>query len=304
MANDKTALEARIDSGGSLLLAEISPPKGSDAARLQAVAKKFAGKVHALGVSDSRDGVSMSAVAAAALVAQEGVEPLLHLTTRDRNRIALISDSLGAAALGVRNILLTSGTHQTLGPARAARNVYDVDSVQLLSALAGLGTSASIVGEGGLNGAGSYCLGAVAAPFADPLELQVSRVSKKIGAGAQFLITQSVFDVERFEGWWREVVRCGLHKKAAFVAGIRILTSAKEATELSTRRPVPRIPAAMIERLSAKGSNAQRAEGIAIAVETARKLASLEGLRGISIRVDRDEDAALEVVAQTGRGNA
>jgi methylenetetrahydrofolate reductase (NADPH) len=304
MGNDKTALRARIDSSGSLLLAEISPPKGSDPERVRAVAKKFSGKVHALGVSDSRDGVSMSAVAAAALVAQEGVEPVLHLTTRDRNRIALISDSLGAAALGVRNILLTSGTHQTLGPARAARGVFDVDSVQLLSALAGLGSSAALVGEAGLNGAGSYCLGAVAAPFADPLELQVSRVGKKIGAGAQFLITQSVFDVERFEGWWREVVRRGLHKKAAFVAGIRILASADEAKGLSTRRPVPRIPLAVLDRLSTKSGRAQRSEGIAVAVETGRKLASLEGLRGFAIRADRDEDAALEVIAQMGQGIA
>jgi methylenetetrahydrofolate reductase (NADPH) len=298
MATEKTALAERIDRGETLLLAEISPPKGSDGASVRAVAKQFAGKVHALGVSDSRDGVRMSAVATAALVAQQGLEPILHMTTRDRNRIALISDSLGAAALGVRNILLTSGTHQTLGSARAARNVYDVDSVQLLSVLANVGAEAAIVGEG------SYCLGATAAPFADPLEMQVSRVGKKIAAGAQFLITQSIFDVERFEAWWREVVRGGLHKKAAFVAGIRILASATEAKELSARRPAPRLPSAVIERLGAKAEGAQRAEGIAIAAETARKLSSLEGLRGISIRVESDNDAALEVIAQMGRGRA
>jgi len=298
MATEKTALAERIDRGESLVLAEISPPKGSDGAGVRAVARQFAGKVHALAVSDNRDGVSMSAVATAALVAQQGIEAILHMTTRDRNRVALISDSLGAAALGVRNILLTSGTHQTLGTARTARNVYDVDSVQLLSVLANVGAEAAIVGEGG------YCLGATAAPFADPLEMQVSRVGKKIAAGAQFLITQSIFDVERFVSWWREIVRLDLHKKAAFVAGIRVLASAAEAKEFSTRRPVPRIPPAVIERLGARSDGAQRAEGIAIAVETARKLLSLEGLRGISIRAECDNDAALEVIAQMGRGKA
>jgi methylenetetrahydrofolate reductase (NADPH) len=134
--------------------------------------------------------------------------------------------------------------------------------------------------------------------------MQVARVGKKIAAGAQFLVTQSVFDVERFEAWWREVVRGGLHKKAAFVAGIRILASATEAKELSARRPAPRLPSLVIERLGAKADGAQRAEGIAIAVETARKLLSLEGLRGISIRVESDNDAALEVIAQMGRGRA
>ena len=118
--NDKSDLQARIQSGKQLLIAELSPPKSGDPESVRRLAKMYAGKVHALGVSDNRDGAAMSALAAASLVVREGIEPILHVVTRDRNRIALISECLGAQALGIRNILCTTGTHQTLGPARAA----------------------------------------------------------------------------------------------------------------------------------------------------------------------------------------
>ena len=138
-AVERTNLRERIESGKSILIAEVSPPASDDAAAVRAVADRYAGKVHALGVSDNRDRVCMSALAAASLVASGGVEPILHIVTRDRNRIALISECLGAQALGIRNILCTTGTHQTLGQFRAARNVFDIDSIQLLQTYARLG---------------------------------------------------------------------------------------------------------------------------------------------------------------------
>ncbi|MBN1866706.1 methylenetetrahydrofolate reductase [Candidatus Sumerlaeota bacterium] len=303
MPKEKTELQERIESGKSILIAEVAPPKGSDGDSVRAVAREFAGKVHALGMSDNRDGVRMSALAAAAIVAQQGVEPILHVATRDRNRVALVSDCLGAAALGVRNLLCTTGAHQTLGASRAARNVFDVDSVQLLQALAGLGADGSLVGESGLDGAGPYCLGGVAAPFADPAEMQVRRVAKKVRAGAQFLITQPVYDLERFEAWWKEVVRQGLHEKTAFVAGIRVPADAAQAAEYAAQRPDPRVPSRVLERLGSKsGAAAQRAEGIEIAIETIGRLKALSGLRGFEIRCDGAEDAVLEVMEKLKTG--
>ena len=145
MALEKTELHKRIESGKQLLLAELSPPKGADPAPLRAAARGFAGKVHALGVSDNRDGVHMAALVAAALIIAEGVEPIVHMTTRDRNRIALVSDCLGAQAMGIRNLLCTTGTHQTLGPCRKARNVFDMDSIQLLGMFGGLADDGSHV---------------------------------------------------------------------------------------------------------------------------------------------------------------
>jgi methylenetetrahydrofolate reductase (NADPH) len=279
-----TALQERIQSGRPLLLAEISPPLGSDPATIRQAARALAGKVHAVGVTDNRDRVAMSALAASSLVAAEGVEPVLHVTTRDRNRIALISECLGAQALGIRNLLCTSGGHQTLGPYRAARNVYDIDAIQLLGTYAALDSRATLVGEERIAGVGPFCLGAVAAPYADPLEMQMLRLAKKIQAGAQFLITEPVYDLERFAAWWTAVVRRGLNEQAAFLAGIRPLAETREAELLAQSRPAPRIPEGLCQRLAAAdGAAAQRAAGIQIARETVQRLAALEGLRGFAV---------------------
>jgi len=303
MPSDRTALHERIESGQPLLLAEISPPTGSDPAPLRQVAQRFAGKVHALGLSDNQDRVRMSALAAAALVAAQGVEPILHMTTRDRNRIALISDCLGAQALGIRNLLCTSGTHQTLGRYRAARNVFDLDSIHLLQAFSDLAGDGALVGEDGIDGAGPFCLGGTAAPYADPLELQVLRLAKKVLAGAHFLITQPIFDLERFAAWWQEVTRRGLHEKVAVVAGIRPLIDARQAADYAAKRPLPLVPEAILERLAAQsGPSAQRAAGIEIALQTIGRLSAVGGLRGFEISCDSDADAALELLDKSQLG--
>ena len=298
MATETSRLQERIDSGKSLVIAEVAPPANGDPVGVLDMARRYAGKVHALGISDNRDHVCMSALAAASLAASQGVEPILHVVTRDRNRIALVSDCLGAMALGIRNVLCTSGTHQTLGRFTAAKNVFDVDSTQLLQTYAMLGEDASLVGEeGGLDVNGSLCLGATAAPYADPLELQTMRLAKKVEAGARFLITQPVFDVERFETWWKEVTKRGIHEKAAVVAGIRILGDSQSAVQYAQQRPLPMVPDAVLQRMAAKSDNsAQRTEGIAIAVETVKRLSSIEGLRGFEICGAGDDSAALEVI--------
>ncbi len=243
----------------------------------------------------------MSALAAASFIAAEGVEPLLHVVTRDRNRIALISDCLGASALGIGNILCTSGTHQTLGKCRVAKNVFDIDSVHLLESLSGLSKDASIVGEDAIEDCGTFCLGAVAAPYADPAELHLMRLSKKVSAGAQFMITQPVFDVDRFKAWWEKVTSRGLHEKAAYVAGIRPLLDADGAKAYAGQRPNPMVPDSVIEALQSKpDKTAQREAGIEIAVETVKRLEELAGLRGFEVCVDGDADAALEIIERAG----
>ncbi len=299
MDKAKTALHKRIQSGQSIVVAEIAPPSSADPEPIRNAAKKLSGKVHAVGVSDNRDGVTMSALAAASLLNAEGVEPILHMVTRDRNRIALLSDILGAAALNIRNVLSNTGAHQTLGRSRAAKNVFDIDSTQLIQAISRIESDASIVGQEQLNGAGPFCLGAVASPFADPMELQVMRVVKKVNAGAQFLITQPVFDIDRFDIWWKQVAETGVHKKTAILAGIHILTDAQSAREFAAKRPSPRVPDALIERIQSQTEEtAQRSAGIDIAVEAIQRLSSIEGLRGFEIC--GDEDATLEVIQKTG----
>jgi methylenetetrahydrofolate reductase (NADPH) len=303
MADEKTNLDKLIDSGESVLVADMTPPGGSDVEAVRSCASRYAGRVHALGVSDNRDGVRMSALAAASVIAAQGVEPILHLVTRDRNRIALASECLGAHALGVRNVLCTTGTHQTLGSCRGARNVFDIDSIQLLRMCSGLPSDGAILGAEALECVGSFCLGAVASPFADPLEMQLIRLAKKVSCGAKFLITQPVFDLERFETWWREVTRVGIHERVAILAGIRPLLDARSATVRAETAPSPMIPDAVLTRLASEtGDSAQRAVGIEVACETIERLSSLEGLRGFEIGCDGDDDAALEVIEKSGLG--
>ena len=303
MEKAKTDLQKRIESGRTILLAEISPPKGSDPGPLRNTARCYAGKVHALGICDNRHGVCMSAMAAASLVAAEGIEPILHIVSRDRNRIALISDCLGSDALGIRNLLCTTGTHQTLGPCGAAKNVFDVDSIQLLRMLGDLPANASLVGEGSLNGMGPFCLGGVASPYADPMEMQMLRLSKKVSAGACFLITQPVFDLDRFDAWWKEVTAHGLHEKVAILAGIRPLTIADEAKAYAEKRPLPFVPKAVLDRIASKTDTSdQREIGIRIALETIDRLSRSPGLRGFSIQSDGDDEAVLEIIEKSERG--
>lgn len=299
-----TNLQQRIASGKAILLAEISPPRGADPASLRETARRFAGKVHALGISDNRDRVAMSALAAASLAAAEGVEPILHLTTRDRNRVALVSEALGAQALGIGNLLCTSGTHQTLGHFRAAKNVYDIDSIQLLKACAGLASDAALVGESSVEGAGPFCLGAVASPDAAPAELQATRLGKKVRAGAAFLITQPVFDLERFRAWWQEVTRRGIHEKAAVVVGIQPLVNGLLTDVQSGKRPLARVPESLLGRVTSAGNaSAQRTAAIEIAVETIGRLKEISGLRGFSVSGEGDREAALEVIEKSGLGS-
>jgi len=303
LADEKTKLDLLIDSGKPILVAEIAPPDGSDLEVLRSCARRFAASVHALGVSDNRDGVRMSALVAASVVASEGVEPILHLVTRDRNRIALASECLGAHALGVRNLLCTTGTHQTLGSCRGARNVFDIDSIQLLRMCADPASSRAVLGADGLQAAGSFCLGAVAAPYADPLEMQVARLAKKEAGGAKFLITQPVFDLVRFETWWNEVTRSGIHERVAILAGILPLPDAARAKAWADTSPRPMIPDAILERLASKeDASAQRAAGIELACETIGRLSGFEGLRGFEIRSDGDDDATDEIIERSGLG--
>lgn len=304
MSKSVTGLQERIASGKPLLIAEISPPTSADPGPVREIAKRYSGKVHALGISDNRDRVSMAALAAASIIAGEGVEPILHVATRDRNRIALVSEVLGAQALGVRNVLCTSGSHQTLGHFRAAKNVYDIDSLQLLQLCSKLADDCGPLGEGGIAGAGPFCLGGVASPDADPLELQVSRLLKKSAAGASFLITQPVYDLERFDAWWKELTRRGIHEKVAIVAGVQPLGQEQLAAAKDGKRCPYKIPAALIERVASKAdAAAQRAAAVELAVETIGKLSTYKGLRGFGICGDGDPDAALTVIEKSGLGS-
>ena len=299
MEKNKTVLKQRIEAGKSLLLAEISPPQGSDPAPLRDMARRYAGKVHCLGISDNRDRVSMSALAAAAIVAAEGVEPILHVVTRDRNRIALISDALGAQALGIGNLLCTSGTHQVLGPYRSAKNVFDIDTVQLLKTYSNLAGDGSLVGEKSFVGAGLFCLGGVAAPYADPLELQVSKLIKKIRQGP-VTSSPSRFTTSSVSTYGGRRSRAGIARKGR-LCGRHSTASGRPKSTGFCRRP------ALAEHLRGDfiaidfglWRSGSRPAGIAVALETIKKLSQVKGSRGFQICADGDVDAAQEIIEKS-----
>ncbi|MFZ1037447.1 MAG: methylenetetrahydrofolate reductase [Smithella sp.] len=259
--------------------------------------KIFGNGVIAVNVADNHYGVSISSLAASFALSQAGIEPVLQIITRDRNRIALQSDLLGAAYLGIKNVLCLSGYHQTLIGCNESANVFDVDSIQLIDIVKKMNNGQLLDGK---KIQGSFCMliGAAANPNLKPLELNILRLSKKIAAGADFIQTQSVFDVDAFKVWLEAVCNAGLADKTAILAGVLPLKSAAQAKELAETHTDFVIPEAIIDRLKAAGgSEAQEKEGVKIAAEIIKKLKGLPGLKGVHILSGGNESTINELLS-------
>ena len=242
--------------------------------------------------------VRMSSLASSVLCLQEGAEPVLQMTCRDRNRIALQSDLLGAAALGVKNVLCLSGDHQKFGNQKEAKNVYDVDSIQELQIFRTMRDEKTVWGGDKLEEAPSIFLGATENPFADPFEFRVARLAKKVAAGAEFIQTQAVFDMERFERWMSGVREKGLDKKVHILAGVVPLKSLGAAKYMKTKVPGMVVTDSTIDRMR-RASDA-KSEGIKICVEQIEHLKSVEGVHGVHIMAIAWEEIVPEIVQKTG----
>jgi methylenetetrahydrofolate reductase (NADPH) len=263
--------------------------------------KAFGGKPVVVNVADNSHGVAMSSIAAAVAVMKLGVEPVLQMVTRDRNRIALQSDLLGAASLGIKNVLCLSGYHQTLIGCPESANVFDIDSTQLIAMAARMGESGVLADGTRITGSFSMLVGAVANPGLKPLELSLLRLSQKIEAGARFIQTHAVFDLPAFSQWLAAVRQEGLTEKAAILASVFPLASAAEAEKLRETYADFCIPNDVVERLKASGHDgAQKKEGLAICVDTIKKLKAMEGLRGIHLLSGGREVVVPEILAAAG----
>jgi len=292
-------MEQALGEGRMAVVVEYSPPVVADADAVRAMAAAVRGKADAVGVLDNHLEIMMSAIATAALLRAEGVEPIVHATTRDRNRIALISDVLGARALGLRNFLCTSGDHQTLGRERASRNVFDLDSVQLISVLNHMRRDGILFETSRPIEPCDLYLGATANPFADPQEMHTIQLTKKIQAGADFIVTQPVFDVGGFGQWLQSLRGLGIVEKAAILVGILVPSSDAEAREISRKMPGVEAPEAIISRIASAPPARQRDEAIAIAAELIAGLRALDGVRGFYLMTGRDTNAALELIERS-----
>lgn len=253
-------LDRRLADGTFVVTAEVAPPKGTDVAAALATARAFSG-IAAVNVTDNQGAnMRLSPLAMAALLRQSGIEPVLQLTCRDRNRLALQSDLLGAAALGIENLLLLSGDHARFGDHPQARSVFDLDSVQLLQVAAGLMAGHDMAGKP-LHGVPRFFLGAAVAPAAEPFELMFSKVEKKAAAGARFFQTQAVFEPAVLERFMASARPLG----APVLAGVLLLKSARMARYLNDHIPGVRVPEYLIARLETAAD--PLVEGVAIARE-------------------------------------
>jgi len=291
-------LAKALDGGGHILTAEYLPPRAGDAATIKKMAALLPATLDAVVVADNPEEVRGSALASAAILAAEGREPVLSLVTRDRNRIALESEVLGASALGVHNFLALSGEHQTLGVSPHAAGVFDMDSIQLTLALRRMAEDGTDFAGRQLDAPLPLCVGAVAHPYLKPMELNLLRLRKKVQAGARFLLTQAVFDVAGFAAWMDAVRAAGLDRQVAILASVLPLASVPQAQKLQERRTYGPVSDEVVARLSKATDPAK--EGISIAAEMASKVKAIGGVRGIHILSGGNEASAARVIEAAG----
>jgi len=276
-------LAGQLDGKDFIFTAECLPLAGTDASVVEVCTKSFGNRLTAVNVSDNHYGVAMSSLAISVALNRAGIEPVYQVVTRDRNRIALQSDLLGAAFLGIKNVLCLSGFHQTLIDCPQAANVFDIDSIQLIALVKTMNGGLLLDGTK-IQGEFSMLIGAVANPHMKPLELNIIQLSKKVAAGVNFIQTQAVFDVEIFQQWLEAAAKEGITEKTAILAGVLPLKSAAQGQKLLDTHTDFNIPNDVLNRIKAAGApEAQKKEGLKIAVEIIKKLKAVPGLRGVHI---------------------
>jgi methylenetetrahydrofolate reductase (NADPH) len=293
----KTNLAKTLEAGRLAVTAGCLQPRSADAGAIRKLAACFPPRVDAVVVADNPREINGSALACAAILTGEKLQPVLSLTTRDRNRIALQSEVLGAAALGIGSVLCMSGEHQSLGASPQAAGANDIDSVQLMLGIKTLcATGVDFTGRK-LDSTPELFLGATANPFLRPMELNLLRLRKKVRAGAAFLLTEAVFDLSGFAQWMDAVRAGGIDKQTAIIASVRPLRSVEQARRLAEKN-ASGPDNALIDRL-AKAADVGR-EGIAIAAELARALKGVAGIRGIHILAGGCEETVAAIIQEAG----
>ncbi|MCK8066862.1 methylenetetrahydrofolate reductase [Cobetia sp. 1CM21F] len=292
-------LERVLRSGQFTVTAELAPPDSADPQEVHARAQLFAGHVDAMNATDgSGANCHMSSVAMCALLAREGHETVMQISCRDRNRIAIQGDVLGAAALGIRNLLCLTGDGVQVGDHPEAKPVFDLDSLSLLEIVAGLRDKHAFASGRTLTSAPQVFLGAAANPFAPPFAFRPHRLAKKIAAGAQFIQTQYCFDLPRFQDFMHRARDLGLLEKCFILPGVGPLASARTAEWMRRHVPGVHIPDDVLTRL--KGAKDQKAEGRDICIEMIQQLREIEGVSGVHIMAHRQEAFVPEIIQRAG----
>jgi len=297
----ESALEKILESGQLAVTSECGPPRGADLDLIKKKAGLLKGSVDAVNVTDNQTAVvRMSSLAACITLKQEGLNPILQMVTRDRNRLAMQSDILGAYAHGINTMLCLSGDHPCFGDHPMASNVYDLDSIQLIQTVRKMRDEGKFQGGDDIINPPRMFIGAAANPFADPFELRVARLAKKAKAGVDFIQTQCIYNIEKFEKWMEGVRERGLHEKIDILAGITPLKSAGMARYMKNKVPGMDVPDELIKRIAGTPKEKQAEEGIKISVEAIERLKEVEGVRGFHIMAIEWERKVPEIVERAG----
>ncbi len=291
-------LEKVLKESHFAVTAEIGPPRGADISVIKEKAEFLRGKVDAVNITDCQTAVvRMSSIASAAVLVQMGMEPVMQMTCRDRNRIAMQSDIFGASALGIKNILSISGDHPSFGSQKNAKKVFDLDSVQLIGLIKRLRDEKKMLGdEDAIQGDVPMFIGAAANPLAPPVEFRAFHLKKKIDAGADFIQTQGIFDIEKFREWMKIVSDMGLDKRCSILAGLVPLKSAGMAKYLIDNVPGINIPESVLKRINEVPKEKAAEEGIAILCESIEQIREIEGIAGVHIMAIQWEHKIPEIV--------
>ncbi|MFZ0726561.1 MAG: methylenetetrahydrofolate reductase [Desulfobacterales bacterium] len=277
-------MEKVLKAGHFAFTGELGPPRGSNAEEVRHKASFLKGNVDSVNITDNQTAmVRMSSWAASLLLIQEGLEPNFQMVCRDRNRLAMQADILGAYALGIRNMLCLSGDHQQFGDHPQAKGVLDIDSMQLIQMVKRMRDEGTFLGGAELDGIPKMFIGAAANPFADPFEWRVHRLAIKVEAGCDFIQTQCIYNMEKFRKWIQQANDMGLTEKVYILAGVTPMKSVGMAKYMKSKVPGMDVPDAIIERLQGAGKGKVADEGIKIACEQIEEFKELKGVHGVHL---------------------
>ncbi len=294
-------LERLLERGEFVITGELGPPKGPDVGVVKEKAAMLKGNVDAVNITDNQTAiVRMSSIATSKILIDEGLEPTMQMVARDRNRLAMMSDLFGASAFGIKNMLCLSGDHQRFGNHPEAKNVFDIDSIQMIYMVKTMRDEHKIICGDEIEGDFKMFIGAACNPFAEPFRYRVHRLAKKAEAGVDFIQTQCIYDMKRFKEFMKQVVDMGLHEKCKILAGITPLKSVGMARYMAANVSGIIIPEDMISRLRGAGKGKVADEGIKITCEQIQEMKEMEGIAGVHLMAIEWEHKVAEITKMAG----
>ena len=294
-------LEKILKAGHFAFTGECGPPQGANVEHLKEKAHHLKGNVDCVNITDNQTAVvRMSSWAASLILLQEGIEPNFQMVCRDRNRLAIQSDILGAYSHGIKNMLCLSGDHQKFGNHPEAKNVFDIDSMQLINLVKTMRDESKFINGQDIDVRPELFIGAASNPFAEPFEFRPYRLAKKIAAGADFIQTQCIYNMDKFREFMKRVVDMGLHEKCYILAGVTPMKSVGMANYMAKSVPGMDVPDSLIDRLRGAGKGKVAEEGIKFTIEQINEFKEMEGIAGVHLMAIEWEHRVPEIAERAG----